>query len=471
MELPITIKDAAAALRSGAVTSVGLTKGFIERADRLDGQLQTFITRTNEGALAAAERADAAFAAGIDKGPLQGIPLAVKDILSTDDAPTTAQSLVSDPEWAAQGDGPAIARLRAAGAVMMGKNSTHEFACGSPDFEKPFPIPRNPWNTDYYTGGSSSGTGAGIAGGLFLGGLGTDTSGSVRFPAAYCGISAIKATYGRVPRTGCTQNGFSLDHIGPMARSAWDCGAILGVVAGSDGVDPGAPSVPVPSYLDALNGSLEGLRVGVVRKDHIDQPGVNGEMVEAFERAVAAFEAAGASVSEVVIPNYRVLADACWVNNASEKSGIYLTRFREHWEDWGRYTRVSMASMGLFLSSADFMQSTRVRRYAQKVMADIYTRYDVLLTPTAKGPATPMSAIGYPQDVQLPILTGFFSFVGLPAIAVPMGFTSEGLPVSLQIAGRPFEETTVLRAADAYQQITDWHLQTPAIMREPVAVA
>jgi aspartyl-tRNA(Asn)/glutamyl-tRNA(Gln) amidotransferase subunit A len=469
--IPLTVQEAAAALRARELSSVELTQALIDRTDRLDPLIQAFITRTPESALAAAARADAAFAADVDRGPMQGIPFAVKDILATDDAPTTAQSLVMDLAWGAQGDGPAIARLRAAGAILMGKNTTFEFACGAPDDQKPFPVPRNPWKLDHFTGGSSSGTAAGIAAGLFLCGIGTDTSGSVRWPAAFCGISAMKATYGRVPRTGCTQNGFSLDHLGPMARSAWDCAAMLSVMAGADGVDLGAPDRPVPDYTAGLDGSIAGLRVGVVRKGHVDSPGMSPEVAAAFEESVRVFQELGAHVREVEIENYQVIADAQYINNASEKSGIYLKRHQAHWDDWGRFTRAGMAGIGHFLTAADYVQSLRVRRYGQKVMRDLMRTVDVLLTPTTKTPAGPLASVGYPQELGHAIFTGFFSFVGMPAMAIPMGFSSNGLPLSLQLAGRPWDEATVFKAADAFQRLTSWHLALPPVLAGEAAPA
>lgn len=469
--IPLTVQEAAAALRARELSSLELTRALIERADRLEPQVQSFITRTPEQALAAASRADAAFAVGVDRGPMQGIPFAVKDILSTDDAPTTAQSLVMDPAWGEQGDGPAIRRLRAAGAVLMGKNTTFEFACGGPDPEKPFPIPRNPWKLDHYTGGSSSGTAAGIAAGLFLCGIGTDTSGSVRWPAAFCGISAMKATYGRVPRTGCTQNGFSLDHLGPMARSAWDCAAMLSVMAGADGVDPGAPNRPVPDYTSMLDGHIAGLRVGVVRKGHLDSPGMSPEVASAFEDSVRVFQELGADVREVEIENYQVIADAQYINNAAEKSGIYLKRHQARWHDWGRFTRAGMAGIGHFLTAADYVQSLRVRRYGQRVMRTLMGSVDILLTPTTKTPAGLLADVGYPQELGFAIFTGFFSFMGMPAMAIPMGFSSDGLPLSLQVAGRPWDEATVFRAADAYQRLTNWHVAVPPILASEAVTA
>jgi aspartyl-tRNA(Asn)/glutamyl-tRNA(Gln) amidotransferase subunit A len=355
-DIPNTIKEAAGALRSGSITSTALTRALLGRADRIDPLIGANITRLDETALAAAARADAAFVVGIDKGPLQGIPLGLKDILSTDDAPTTGQSLTMDPTWSAQGDGPVVARLRAAGAVIVAKNSTMEFACGLPDAEKPFPVPRNPWNTERWTGGSSSGTAAAVAAGMILGGVGTDTGGSVRWPAAFCGVSGLKQTFGRVPKSGCTQNGFSMDHVGPLARSAWDCAALLEVMAGYDATDPNASKKPVEAYTQALNGDIAGLRVGVLREHHTrNVEGVLPETVERFEAAVKVLEELGAKVDDVVIPHYTVFQTANWINNSAEKSGIYTKRFAAQWQDWGRFTRMAGGSSGLFFSASDFV--------------------------------------------------------------------------------------------------------------------
>lgn len=462
-EVPRTIQDAARALRAGETTSVELTRTVLDRADTLDPVLGCFITRMDETALAAAERADAAFASGQDLGPLQGVPIGLKDILATDDAPTSAQSLTMDPAWSAQGDGPAVRRLRRAGAVIVGKNTTNEFASGGPDDQKPFPIPKNPWNTDHSPGGSSSGTGVGVAAGLHLGGVGTDTSGSVRWPAAANGVSGMMATYGRVPRSGCTQNGFSLDHVGPMARTAWDCAAMLSVMAGHDPTDESSFDVPVPDYTAGLDGDLRGLRVGVVREGHTDLPDAHPDMVEAFERAVAVFEQGGALVREVVIPHIAEIFSAQWVNNAGEKSGIYVKRFEQQWADWGRYTRVGMSSFGLFLDAADYVQSLRVRQWAARTIGALMQEFDVLLTPTTKGPPARRADLGYARNLDMGILTSPWSWIGYPAIAVPMGF-SGGLPLSLQVVGKPFDEAAVLRAADAYQRVTDWHEQVPPVL-------
>jgi aspartyl-tRNA(Asn)/glutamyl-tRNA(Gln) amidotransferase subunit A len=221
--LPLTLTDAAMALREGTVTSVALTEAAIAAADAADETVGTYLTRFNEYALERAATADAELARGEDRGPLHGIPFGVKDILAMAEGPTTAQSLILDRSWGAGKDAPTVARVKAAGAVITGKTTTMEFACGIPDATKPFPIPRNPWNLDTWAGGSSSGTGSGVAAGMFLAGLGTDTAGSIRIPAAFCGVSGLMPTFGRVPKSGCVPLGYSLDHVGPMARSARDC--------------------------------------------------------------------------------------------------------------------------------------------------------------------------------------------------------------------------------------------------------
>ena len=245
-ELPLTIAEAAEWLRSGRITSVALTEAQLARAHATQDTLAAFILIMDESALAAARQADADFAAGIDKGPLQGIPLGVKDIIATKDAPSTANSRVLDPAWGQRDDATVVKKLREAGAVIIGKLGLHEFALGWPDPDTGFRIPKNPWDLTRTPGGSSSGTGAAVGGGLILGGLGTGTGGSVRGPASYCGISGMKQTFGRVSKEGCVPLGYSLDHIGPMARTARDCAIMLQVMAGYDPLDLCSVDVPVP---------------------------------------------------------------------------------------------------------------------------------------------------------------------------------------------------------------------------------
>src|SRR5919112_2387235 len=263
-ELPLTIVEAAAWLRSGRITSVALTKTQLARIHATQDTLAAFILVMDEPALAAAQQADADFAAGIDRGPLQGIPIGVKDIIATKDAPSTANSRVLDPAWGRRDDATVVKKLRAAGAVIIGKMALHEYALGWPDPDTGFRIPKNPWDLSRTPGGSSTGTGAAVGGGLILAGLGTCTGGSVRGPASYCGISGIKQTFGRVSKEGCVHLGYSLDHIGPMARTARDCAIMLQVMAGHDPLDLCSVDTPVPDMLGLMDGSLEGVRIGVL---------------------------------------------------------------------------------------------------------------------------------------------------------------------------------------------------------------
>jgi aspartyl-tRNA(Asn)/glutamyl-tRNA(Gln) amidotransferase subunit A len=461
-DLPLTIADAAAALRAGTVTSVELTRAMLARADDLDAKIGVYLKRMDESALVEAARADADFAAGVDRGRLQGIPLGVKDIIATENAPTTAQSLVLDPAWGEQGDAPVVARLRAAGAVIVGKTTTMEFAIGMPDAAKPFPVPRNPWNLERWPGGSSSGTGSGIAAGLFYGGLGTDTGGSIRMPAAYCGISGLKQTFGRVPKSGCVALGFSLDHIGPMARSARDCAIMLQVLAGYDASDPTCADVPVPDYLAAFGEGLAGKKIAVEREHGVRAAGVLPEAVQAFEAAVRALAEAGAEVTEVVIPHYDEILFAGRVNSRCEAAAYHMVDMQARWTDYGVHTRAAIGAGALY-SASDLVQAQRVRHYGQKVTRDLLSPFDVLLTPTSGIGAPPLEGLTSESMLNWPSFTSLWNATGLPALAVPMGFTSDGLPLSLQIVGKPFDEATVLAVGDGYQELTEWHLKVPPI--------
>jgi len=467
--IPLTVKDAAARLRAGELSSVELTRAVLARADRLDGRLGTYLARFDERALAAAAAADAELAAGIDRGPLHGVPVAVKDILAAREGPTTAQSLVLDRAWGAGRDAPVVARLRGAGAVITGKTTTAEFACGLPDPTKPFPIPRNPWDLRAYPGGSSSGTGSGVAAGLFLAGVGTDTGGSIRMPAAYCGISGLKATFGRVPKSGCAPLGYSLDHVGPLARSAWDCAAMLQVMAGHHPSDPDSAAAPVPDYLGALEGagSLAGVRVGVDREHHFPAD-ADPELGPCFDAAIGELERLGATLVDVSLPCWAELSTATMLILAAEGAAYHRQDLRPRWDEYFLASRALLAR-GAVLSGADVVQAHRVRRAVQRSLGELFATVDVVVGPTASG-----GAITYDEEDRLVgidqlirgIFTPYWNAAGNPALVVPMGFTQARLPLSLQIAGRPFEEAGLFRVGEALQRVTDWHLRVPPLVAE-----
>jgi aspartyl-tRNA(Asn)/glutamyl-tRNA(Gln) amidotransferase subunit A len=461
--LPLTIKDAAAALRGGQLTSSELTAALLERITRMNPALGAFIEVTGETALAAARQADADFQRSVDRGPLQGIPLGVKDIIATRDAPTTANSHILDLSWGAGWDAPVVERLRAAGAVIMGKTVTSEFACGAPDAEKGFPMPKNPWNLEHSAAGSSAGSGIAIAAGLVLGGIGTDTGGSVRGPAAANGHTGLKVTFGRVPKFGCVPLSYSLDSIGPMARSAWDCAALLKVMAGYDARDPTAAEVAVSDYPAALSGEVQGLRIGVPRAYFFDAPELSAEVKAGVLEGIDVLERAGAVIRDVSLPYADLARTANNVTLSGEALAYHHADLSARWDVYGRYTRTTLAR-GAFFNAADYAQAQRVRAYFKKSVATVMADLDVLVTPTATRPAEKIADMDMVRRLLGVSFTGQWNLIGLPALALPCGFSSDTLPLSMQIVGKPFDEATVLRVGDAFQRHTDWHLKLPPIL-------
>ncbi len=459
---PMTIQEAGIALRNGTTTSVALVEAAIARADAMDAEVGTYIVRTDDSALAAAKIADDELSDGIDRGPLHGIPMGIKDIISTADAPTTAQSLILDPAWGEQGDAPVVARLRAAGSVIMGKTTTMEFACGMPDFDKPFPVPRNPWDLERWPGGSSSGTGSGLATGMFLGGLGTDTGGSVRCPATFCGITGLKQTYGLVPKSGCTELGTSFDHIGPMARSAWDCAAMLSVMAGAHPSDHTTVPYEVPDYVAGLDGSVAGLRIGVDRGNTLGRAGVDPELEALFEAAVAELVAGGATVVDITIPYFSELTDVTMLSWPAEVLAFQRADLQTRWADYGGPTRMVMAA-GALLSGADLVRADRVRQAGRRAILEMFGELDAIVTPTAGRGAPFVVGTGLDDVVEL-VFTPVWNATGFPALSVPMGLGSEGTPIGLQIITAPFADGLALKIGDAYQRRTDFHLDVPPMV-------
>lgn len=464
---PTTIVEAAAALRDGTFTSVQLTTEMLRRTNALNETLGAFVQVCDETAMAAAEAADAELAAGRDRGPLQGIPLAVKDIISTEDAPTTANSLVRPAGWDGTQDAPVAARLRGAGAVLLGKSTTSEYAIGMPDVSKGFRVPHNPWDLDHTPAGSSSGTGVAVSAGLVLGGLGTDTGGSVRGPAAVNGHTGLKVTFGRVPKSGVVPLGYTLDSIGPMARSAADCAAMLSVMAGFDATDPYAADVEVPDYSSMLTGSVAGMKIGVAMPFFFDTPDLDDSVRDACLAAVEVLRGAGAEVVEMEIPYAELAKEANHMTLVCEAFAYHRKNLQEHWGDYGLFTRPTLAR-GAFYTGADYTQAQRFRSVFRREVAKAMAGLDVVITPTMPTPAERADEIDISKRLTAASFTGQWNFAGLPACATPVGSSTSGLPVSMQIVGHPFGEGTVLKVADAYQQLTDHHLQVPAIARSLV---
>ena len=465
-DIPSTIAEAAEWLRSGRITATALTEALLARSHATQDTIAAFVTITDDAALAAAKQADADFAAGIDKGPLQGIPLAAKDIIATVDAPTTANSPNMDLAWGEGRDATVITKLRAAGAVLTGKLGLHEYATGWPDPDTGFRIPKNPWDLSRSPGGSSSGTGAAIAGGLILGGLGTDTGGSIRGPAAYCGISGMKQTFGLVSKSGCVPLGYSLDHIGPMAKTARDCALMLQVMAGFDPADATSVDRPVDDMLALMDGSLAGVRVGVPREFFFTLPSLDPEVKAAVETAIAVMADAGATIVEVNLPHAELTWMAVRITSACEAYAYHLPDFQTQPEKYGKYARRSIMFGALF-SGPDYVQAQRFRSvFKAECAAVLGPQADVLVMPTMTETAPQFA--GYDVGASR-ISAGFtpaWNLAGLPAFSIPCGFSADGLPIGMQVVGPAFGEPMVFKVADAYQQVTDWHARVPEIVKE-----
>ncbi|WP_280442080.1 amidase [Nocardia brasiliensis] len=460
-----SIAEAARALRAGETTSAALIESAIALADRHDTELGVYLTRFDETAMEQAWQADAERAAGLARGPLHGIPVAVKDTMAVAEGPTTAQSLVHDQAWGAGRDAPVVARLKAAGAIITGKTTTMEFACGIPDSGKPFPLPRNPWRADRWAGGSSSGTANGIAAGLFPAGLGSDTAGSIRMPAAFCGVTGLMPTFGRVPKSGCVPLGYSLDRVGPLARTAADCAALLAVLAGPHPSDPDSthPVVDTVFTVGPQDTDLSGVRIGVVR-DLAE--GGDPELPAVFDRAIAVLGARGAQTAEITLPFYPEATTAAIVSAVSEGLAYHRNDLTRSWDDYFVAAR-GLLAQGALLSGADYVQAQRVRRVAQGAIGALFEQVDAVVCPTAAVTAPRLDeladAAGHQDDAALfrRIHTPYWNALGNPVLAVPIGFGADGLPLSCQIAGPAFGETMILRVGEAFQQDTGWHRQLP----------
>jgi aspartyl-tRNA(Asn)/glutamyl-tRNA(Gln) amidotransferase subunit A len=443
------------------LSPVELLDSRLARIERLDGRLNSFIRVLAEAARGEAKAAEAEIAAGRYKGPLHGIPIGLKDIYETAGVPTTGHSKVMQ-HHVPKADAFSVKRLRDAGAVVVGKLATHEFAFGGPSFDLPWPPARNPWDTARFTGGSSSGTGAAVAAGLVLGGTGSDTGGSIRGPAAYCGLAGIKPSYGLISRAGILPLGFSLDHAGPMAWTAEDCAIMLQAMAGHDPADPGSADRPIPDYRAGLARGARGLRIGLIRHFYARDNEANAATRDAIDAAAKTFEALGCSVREIALSP---LADwaACGVTiMLAESYAIHEHNLRTRFTDYGEIFRDRMALAGL-ITSADYIQALRRRRELieelDRAMADL----DLVMTAAAPSEAPPIEAVGKFAIFERPSLTMPFNVTGSPAMSVCCGYTESGLPLSFQIVGKRFEDATVLRAAHAYEQATQWRQRRPAL--------
>jgi aspartyl-tRNA(Asn)/glutamyl-tRNA(Gln) amidotransferase subunit A len=457
----LTIAEAGALIGKREISTVELVESRLDRIDRFDGRLHSFIRVLREPALAAARTAEAEIIAGNYRGPLHGIPIGLKDIYETEGVPTTGHSKILI-DHVPQQDATSVRRLAEAGAIMLGKLATHEFALGGPSFDLPWPPARNPWDTNRFTGGSSSGTGAAVAAGLVLGGTGSDTGGSIRGPAALCGLAGLKPSYGRISRAGILPLAFSLDHAGPMAWTAEDCAIMLQAMAGYDPADPASADRHVPDYRGALSQEVKGLRIGLIRHFYEDDNPADQATREAIAAAVKVFEELGCSVRELRLSPLAEWVACGVIIMLSEAYAIHQQTLCERFGDYGEMFRDRMALAAL-ISGGDYVQAVRRRRELTAEFATAIADLDLALTAAAPGEAPAIDAVGKFATFERPMLTMPFNVTGTPAMSVCCGYSTAGLPLAFQLAGKPFDEVTVLRAAHAYEQATPWRSVRPRL--------
>ncbi len=477
----LTVREASAALAAGELTSLELTEALLARIEAVEPTVQAFLTRTSEAALDAARAADAGRSAA--SGPLHGVPLAIKDVICTAGVRTTCGSAILEtfvPPYSAT----VVGRLEAAGAVSLGKLNCDEFAMGSSTENSAYHVTRNPWDPERVPGGSSGGSAAVVAAGMAPASLGTDTGGSIRQPAALCGVSGLKPTYGRVSRFGLVAYGSSLDQIGPFAWTAADLALVLQAIAGHDPRDGTSAADPVPDYTAALSGEVRGLRVGVPREYFVEgmEPGVEA----ATRAAISVLQDQGAEVVEVslpytkyALPTYYIVAPAEASANLARYDGvrfgprergegmwdeIELTRGRRFGAEVRRRIMLGTYALSAGYYDAYYMRAQQVRTLIKRDFEQAFAQVDVLAAPTSP---TVAFKVGQKLDDPLAmylsdVCTLPINLAGVPGLVVPCGF-SEGLPVGLQLIGRPFDEATLLRVGDAYQRVTDWHTRRPGL--------
>jgi aspartyl-tRNA(Asn)/glutamyl-tRNA(Gln) amidotransferase subunit A len=456
------IAEAARLIATKKLSPVELTQACLRRIDAMDGTLNAFILATPERAMADAKAAEIAIMKQGPSGPLHGIPIGLKDIVDTAGIATTCQSkILSDnvPDT----DATCAARLAAAGTVLMGKLTTHEFADGGPSFDLPAPPARNPWNPEHFTAGSSSGTGAAIAAGMILCGIGTDTGGSIRNPAALCGIAGIKPTYGLVPRTGVAPAAFSLDHIGPMAWSAEDCAIMLQVLAGHDPKDPASANRPVPNYTALLGAGLKGVKVGVIRHFHESDYPVAPATQQGIDNALMVFRDQGAEISSVTVSPLQEWHACGSLISITERAAAYEEWSRTRLGDFGERMQRRLM-LGAMVSGVDYVQAVRRRRELRAELQAAMAGLDVVITAGAPGEAPKIDAIPRWDLFDKPSFTMPFNVTGYPAICVCSGFGPLNLPVSVQIVGKPFQEATVFRVADALEKASGFQTKRPPMV-------
>lgn len=464
----LSLAEAGRLVRDRKLSPVEITDAYLAQIERLEPRLNAFITVTADEARQAARACTEEIAADKPRGPLHGLPVAIKDLFDVAGMRMTAGSRILGENVAAE-DSEVAARLKAAGAVMLGKLNLHEFAFGATGVNPHYGPARNPWDSERITGGSSSGSGAAVAAGECLSALGTDTGGSIRIPASLCGIVGLKPTYGRVSKRGVLPLSWALDHIGPMTRTVEDAALLLGILAGHDPGDAASADEPVPDYTRSLDGGVRGLRIGVPRRFFFEN--VDPEVEAAVRSAITLLGEMGAAVSEIDVPLIDEIPGALTAIMLPEALAVHQRWMNERPEDYGDDVRYRL-ELGSTYLAVHYVQAQRLRELAVRAWREeVFSQVDLIATPTtpitaplieeATGSAS--SGPGLQVTFGLIRFTNPLNFLGVPAISVPCGFSGEGLPIGLQLAGRWWNEEAVLRAAHAHETATDWHKRRPRL--------
>lgn len=456
----LTLSRVSALIRARKLSPVELVKTLISRIETYDSQLHAFITLTPDIALRQARHAEAEISQGRWIGPLHGVPFGLKDIYDTAGVRTTASSKIFANRIPKE-DAPTVAKLYAAGGVLLGKLATHEFAIGGPSHDLPWPVPRNPWNTEHYVGGSSSGPAAAIAAGFLPAALGSDTGASIRNPAALAGIAGMKPTFGLISRRRVLPNAYAFDTCGPMARTTEDCAILLQLLAGYDAADPASVCTALPDYSAALTGDVRGLRIGVIRHFWEEDAPVGEELAQAMDEAIRTLMRLGVHCEDVSLRSLRDYHDVRMIVGQSELFSNHHANLAVRMQDFGsEFLRKVLPAM--LWTSIDYVQAQRERRRMLDEMRPIYARFDALLSAGA-GPAVRLDCYDGEAFWSKPNIYNLFNITGGPALAVCNGFSASGLPLGMQIGSAPFRDEVVLRIGDAYEKATKWHLRRPQL--------
>lgn len=462
----LSIGDLSELFRKGEVSPVEATQACLERIERDDGKLNSFITLLKAESLESALHAERAIRSGNYLGPLHGVTVGLKDLFHTRGMRTTGGSKILQ-SFVPNEDASVVELLKGAGAVIIGKLNMHEFAYGVTNDNPHFGPSRNPWNLECITGGSSGGSCAAVSAGLCAGALGSDTGGSIRIPSSLCGVVGLKPTYGRVSKHGVLPLSWSMDHVGPIARHVKDAALMMNVMAGYDPRDPASSTEPALDFTYGLDEGVKGLRMGIIKNYFFDV--IDREVKEAVLHACKVLEGLGADVEEVNLPELEHSRSISSTIVGAEAAAYHESNFKARPQDYGDDVRARL-EVAYLLRATDYVKAQRFRALFVEKMAQLMKRVDLLLTPTCpiEAPKIGVQRVAVGGETQpvlnlLLRLTSPFNLTGMPAISIPCGFTSRGLPIGLQIAGRPFEEVKVLKAANAYEVHTEWHKRRPSL--------